>query len=112
MNDRITIGEKQVDFLVDTQKIIEVMTSAKIKIDYISQNHSQVYKGMASGEMEQFFLSLNAHTDRLIMFYNKMAEFIMYAFKELKMTDEEQALIIVKILEKRGLLEEVVSEKK
>lgn len=106
-NTEIVMGEDQLNYYFDLQNIITDLSQAAQALDLVNQTIPTAYAGKASEEISLYFSSLTVHVQKLTMFYEKAMQFVLYAFQQLKLSDEEQAKIIFNQLVQQGYLESV-----
>ena len=102
--NEILMGENQINYYLDIQNIISDLTLALQALETVNDMLPTVYTGKATEEMSLYFSGLTVHVQKLIMLYEKAMQFVLYAFQQLNITDEEQANIILNRLEQEGYL--------
>ena len=96
----IKSGEEILGYVQQIKLVIAKLQEAydqlqKIDVD-ICQSDSY-YDGKAKAEIQTFCQSQSTHIQKLMVFYNKAAQYAYKCFLDMKFTDEELTKIIISL---------------
>lgn len=97
----IVVGEEIIDYVKEINKIIDQLQQSYNLLDSSEKNiceNRNVYYGNATGEMRDFFQSQKSHLKKLMNFYCKASQFALTYVREMTLTDEEIACLVVKLV--------------
>lgn len=98
----IVVGEEIIDYVKDINKVIDQLQQAYDLLDGSEKNiceNRNVYHGNATGEIKDFFQSQKSHLKKLINFYCKASQFALTYVREMRLTDEEIARLVINLIQ-------------
>lgn len=89
----IKVGDELLDYVSELGKIQELLQNAYTYAVQCRTNiqEEDTYKGEAYEEMEAFFMSLEAHIQKMIFLYQAVATYVSKVYTEMYYNDERLA---------------------
>jgi len=97
----VRVGEELLDYVLELGNVQELLQDAHIHAVQCIANvqEEDTYEGEAFTEMENFFLSLEAHLQKMIFLYQAAATYMCNVYTEVNYSDEQLVDWMVKVIQ-------------